>query len=442
MQLAEFAKQAPSGPGVYFFKKGRTVLYVGKAININQRLLQYKNPQDRGAVILSMVKQADLVTWEETGSEIEAILRESVLIRSLKPKYNSVGKDDKSYSYLRINWSERWPRISLVREREVERGLESVNSKSKLKDEAIGPFVSLAMVSVLRVLRKIWPYRDCSNAKFASYHRLGRGCLYHQLGLCQAPCIEAVNENSYRQSIKQLKKFVLGQKASVLKDLEQEMRDLSQKGEYERAAVVRDRFIALSDLRSFAGRGILRNFEEPVVFDGPQFKVEAYDISNIQGDHAVGVLISALVPQIENIKGSEIKLSKDAYKKFRIKTVVGANDVAMLTEVLTRRFNRAKKGGASWALPDLIILDGGPAQLNAIRQLAKEMGVTVPIIAVAKGPTRKKVDLHVKLQDRARVMFDEQSLKQIALTLREEAHRYAISYYRLLHRKSLRSSTR
>ncbi|MDO8471551.1 MAG: GIY-YIG nuclease family protein [bacterium] len=434
------ALKAPHSPGVYFFKAlNNEILYVGKALNLANRLLQYQDVQQRGLGITNMVAQTKTITWQETGSEIEAVLQEATLIRQLKPKYNSLGKDDKSYSYLRINWSERYPRLYVVRERDIERGLISINPKSRKKDEALGPFVSLALPSVIRVLRHIWPFRDCTRPKFASYQRLGRGCLYHQLGLCTAPCIAAISEVDYLKNLKQLRLFLGGKKEQVLTQLETEMKRLSKQGEYEQAAVVRDRWLALADLRSLTTRGILRNFEEPLSPKSEVKTVEAYDISNIGGEYAVGVLIRAAVPVLPRLVGSDIYLQKDAYRKFRIKTVKQANDVAMLAEVLTRRFQRARTGGSFWALPDLIMVDGGQAQLTVARQAAKGNGVNIPIMAVAKGKTRKKVDLYIRPQDEVKVPFVKAVWPQIALSVREEAHRYAIAYYRLLHRRSLRS---
>jgi len=442
-ELSSYIKKISSQPGVYIFKDGAgQVLYVGKAIKLNDRLKSYLKPIHRGPKIIRMVQEATNLKVEETDSEIEAIILEANLISQFKPPFNTIGKDDKSASFIKINWSEQFPRLHLVRGRELDLNKDGkTNPHSHRQDKLFGPYAGIGMNGVLRVIRKIWPFRDCSPSKFKTYEKLGRGCLYAQIGLCDAPCVGEINEQKYRQNMQNIIDFLSGKKALVLEKMKEEMEKASLQEEYELAASLRDRISALENLREFAGRGVLRGFEENKERIKQGVKVEAYDISNMQGEFAVGVMVRASIySDKEDISVADIVFTKELYKKFRIKTVKGANDVAMLDEVLKRRFARARIGSPQWQLPDLIILDGGLGQLGRIRATAKGLGITVPIVAVSKGKTRKRVDLHFRKQDEIKINYSTRQLKIIALTMREEAHRFAISYYRKTHRQGLRSS--
>jgi len=451
--LAKFVKPLSSNPGVYIFRnKAGKVLYVGKAVKLKERVKSYADPKERGPKILRMMQQASTVKVEETDSEIEAIILEANIIRKLKPPYNTLGKDDKSANYIKITWSEEYPRVQLLRGRVIESGQDKkTNEKSKKQDKIFGPYVAIGMCDVLRIIRKIWPHRDCGQSKFNSYKKLRRGCLFAQIGLCDAPCIENISAKEYRQQIKQIVDFLSGKKVKVIEAMKRDMEAAAMLERYEKAAKLRDRVSALEHLKEFVGRGILRGFEENKEKIRQGIKVEAYDISNMQGDYAVGVMVSAsIISQEDKIMPADVVFTKENYKKFKIKTVKGTNDVAMLDEVLRRRFSRARvsraaalgaeRGMGEWELPDLIILDGGEGQLSRVRATAKGMGIKVPIIAVSKGQTRKRVDLHMRAQDKIKIKYSNRQLKKIALTMREEAHRFAISYYRKTHRRSLRSS--
>lgn len=442
-QLTESIQKLPNNPGVYLFKdKAGRILYVGKAINLKNRVKSYFNKDlaaSRGQMLVEMVNQAARVDFEATDSEIEALILEANLIRRLKPKYNSAGKDDKSASFIKIDWSDRYPRIYLVRGKEVDTGSAKSDPKSKRQDKLFGPYMAAgSMKAALKTIRRIFPYRDCTAAKFQSYSNLGRGCLFHQLGRCPAPCIKAVSEKEYRQRVKDVVDFLEGKKVRLIKDIERDMRQASKLESYELAAELRDRLFALNHLHQLAHRGILQGFEDKHKEWQEGYIVEAYDISNIQGEMAVGSQVRARVPKVEgDYDIQNILFEKERYRSFRIRSVKTANDTAMLAEVLLRRLKRAKKEPIAWSLPDLIIVDGGKGQLSATRQVAKGLGIKTPIIAVAKGPTRKKTDLYINPNDRLKIILTTEELKKVALVLREEAHRFAISYYRNLHRKRL-----
>lgn len=441
--LAKTIADLPNAPGVYMFKDaaGR-ILYVGKAINLRSRVRSYIGKDlalTRGMMLVEMVSLAVRVDHEATDSEIEAILLEANLIRKLKPKYNSLGKDDKSEHFIHVTWSEAYPRLHLVRGHEVESGAVVLAQAHGRRDRLFGPYrVAGGMASVMRVIRRIWPYRDCSPAKYSTYAALERGCLYHQLGLCPAPCIAAVSESDYRKMVNEIMLLLAGRKAWLVDRLERRMNRLARTQDYEGAAETRDRLFALTHLHTAARRGILRGFEDRRSALREGLTIEAYDLSHNQGDFAVGAMIRAIVPRTE--KGyavAETDLIKERYRRFKIRLAKGGDDYAMLAEVMARRLRRARNEPVAWSLPDLFLIDGGEGQLAVARDLVKAAGVQVPVAAVSKGPTRRNVDMHVRVPDRLRIPLTDGELSKVALRLREEAHRFVIHYYRSLHRRSL-----
>jgi len=440
-KIADF----PTAPGVYqFVGADGAVLYVGKALNLRDRVRSYfANDTGRGPAIEEMVALATDLRVISTDSEIEAIILESNLIRKLKPKYNVIGKDDRS-SWFIVMTSEDVPRVHLVRAQEVP-VLRSAKGLYGRGAKYFGPYHGVGnMPSVIRALRRIWPHRDCSLVKFERYQKLNRPCLFGQIGLCPAPCVNPSTVDECRRNGRQLASFLSGRKQGLIDELRTEMELFAKREEYEQASVARDRLFALEHMKQLVNRGLLEGFAERRERLKDGLVVEAYDISNIQGEYAVGVLVRAIIPRdhrgILLAKPNMITLTKERYRKFRIKWVVGANDPEMLAEVLTRRFRRALREPIGWSLPDLILVDGGTTQLAAVRQVAKTAGVTTPIVAVAKGPTRKKVDLHIRPADESRLPLNRDALSVTALMLREEAHRFAISYYRKVHRRAAISS--
>lgn len=429
-------------PGVYqFVDAGGVVLYVGKALSLRDRTRSYfADDTGRGPAIEEMVSLATDLRVIPTDSEIEAIILEANLIKKLKPKYNVIGKDDRSSWYI-VMTNEDLPRVHLARAQEIP-SLKKGRGVYGRGARFYGPYHGVGnMRAALRSLRRIWPHRDCSEAKLTRYQKLGRPCLFGQIGLCPAPCVNPAKAQDCQRNSRQLAAFLSGRKQGLIEELRGEMETFARREEYERAATARDRLFALEHMKQLVNRGLLEGFAERRERLKDGLTVEAYDISNIQGDYAVGVLVRAIIPRdargVPLAKPSEIVLTKERYRKFRIRWVKGANDPEMLAETLTRRFRRALKEPIGWSLPDLILVDGGTTQLTAARQAAKGLGITTPIVAVAKGPTRKKVDLHVRPADAARIPLDQNGLSAVALLLREEAHRYAISYYRKLHRRAL-----
>ena len=216
--------------------------------------------------------------------------------------------------------------------------------------------------------------------------------------------------------------FFEGKRVDILKELKKEMAFAAKNENFEEAAQVRNKIEHLEHIQDVSV--ITQDHDETV--NHPLFaRVEGYDISNISGVHAVG----SMVVFIDGEKASS------HYRKFSIKTVEGANDVAMMDEVLSRRFTHL-----DWGMPTLLLMDGGLPQVNRAQSVLERMGIDVPIIGLAKGPTRKKIEFVVatkKVSERQQLIQLARLHEHILVAVRDESHRFAKSFYQQKHRKSL-----
>lgn len=391
LMLSDKIKNFPTSPGVYLMSSSAgEVLYVGKATSLRERVRSYFGTGLSTKTIRQMEQVAD-IEYIETDSELEALILESKLIRKFNPKYNIDQKDDKSRIYVNIT-KENFPRIELVRETDLGK-----LGKSPL---LYGPFQSTkSLRDALELIRKIIPYRSCKKMP-------ARHCIYGSIGLCDKPCEKQVSQVEYGKSIRRIRDFFEGKKSRVLSGLRRELSVAAKKLDFERAAKLRDQVYALEHLKQMFSI----SKDNPVtVFH----RIEGYDISNIFGEFATGSMV------VFQDGVSE----KSEYRKFRVNGVRGANDIAMLGEVLRRRFQN------DWDLPDLILVDGGRGQVNAAVEVISANNLDIPVIGLAKGPDRKKDEL---VTSRVLPRQDIVLFKQV----RDEAHRFARNYYQKLHRKS------
>jgi len=335
---------------------------------------------------------------------------------SVIPAEAGIQKIDQIDSRLRGNDNQLFPCVELVRFRNVD-----LNDKSA---EYFGPYPSGDLLKKsLRFLRKVFPFRDCSKTKFNTYARKGRPCTYGDIRVCTGPCAGWVDDKIYERNIKYLKDFLRGKKTRVIKSLEKEMLSLSKKKHYEEAANVRNQYRALQHLNDVA-IGVRDD-----LFDSKALmfkRIECYDISNILDKYAVGSMVVF----------TDGKPDKDEYRKFRIKgqgdgETKGWSDLSRLEQVITRRFQN------DWPRPDLVIIDGGNSQLEVAKRVLKKYNLNIPLISISKGPRRDKNDFHFVDSATARYFSNNQTLKNIAIAARDESHRFAISYYRALHRKGI-----
>jgi excinuclease ABC subunit C len=542
----------PLAPGVYRMLDGRgDVLYVGKARAIRRRVAQYTQLSRLPERLRRMVFETRRIEVITTASEAEALLLEANLIKRLRPRFNIVLRDDKSYPWLMVGDDHPFPQIAKHR------------GERRKGASYYGPFASVwAVNQTITALQRVFLLRTCRDTVFDSRDR---PCLLYQIKRCSAPCVGRISREEYATLVEEAKQFLAGETPSIQKRLAAEMEAAAAALEFERAAALRDRIRGLTHVQGasrvnldgvgdadvvalhmaagqscvqvFFFRGgrnngnrpyflthsrtdiapeevmgsflaqlydelpppplVLTSHEPPEaaliaealslkagrrvelhrprrgekraavehaetnarealarrlaestaqaalmegvarVFDLPETpnRVEVYDNSHIMGSSAYGAMIVA-GPQ---------GFVKSAYRKFAIKDAKPGDDVAMMREVLERRFARALKedparAGDSW--PDLVLIDGGAGQLSAARAAMEEMGLEdIPLVAIAKGPDRDagREWFHMagrepfQLPPRDPVLYHLQRL-------RDEAHRFVIGTHRAGRAKALTRS--
>lgn len=419
----------PHTPGVYqFFDANHEILYVGKAKDLKNRVTQYIRPDAVPEKTRHMLVAATSLETIQTAGEFDALLLEARLIHDLQPKYNVVARDDKSPLYISLTMHDVLPRVELRRK-------PSENKQGK--NIYIGPFQSDKVAhELLRHLRRSIPF--CTQKR-----RTGKPCFYTHIGLCN-PCpsvITGITEqdvrkalvHQYRRNIMRLRDILTGKSATILHQREREMHNAARRNQFENAAHIRNqirnlRFLLekrydpslyLTDMN--LGERIGEYQTQPLLTAlqtiYPRItrlsRVECFDISNISGTSATGSMVVAVNGIIDTSQ----------YRKFRIRITGRPNDVAMMREMLTRRLNHPE-----WPEPDLIVVDGGKPQLGeAIKVIQK-----TPVIGLAK--RREEIiawdSRNLKFQT-IRLPLTNPGL-QLLQRLRDEAHRFAVSYHRLL----------
>jgi excinuclease ABC subunit C len=441
--LKKLSSELPTNPGVYkYFDINGDIIYVGKAKNLRSRVKSYFYVTlDKDSKTYALVKKINHIEHIEVRSELEALILEAALIKKYTPKYNIRLIDDKSYIYILIKDSyisykgkrRKVPSIHSVRETDLD----------LKKDTYYGPFPDASSVKyVLKMLRKVFSYRDCSSSKFNTYKKRARPCLYGQIDLCLGPCADFDLVKEYQKNILKIKKILAGDSDALLNNLERKMKKASKNMNYEEAAKYRDQLqkfdyirksritaqeyidnpYLLDDLISESLQGLQDRIPELNVL--PQ-RIECYDISNIQGTDAVGSMVVA-------VKG---RLNKSFYRRFKIKQKSTPDDFGMLKEVLTRRLNRGIKNHKNWDLPDLLVIDGGKGQVSTITQIVDKLNLDIPVIGLAKKFEtiiyRQNGELKELLLPK-----DDESLKLLQ-RLRDESHRFAQAYHHKLRSKFL-----
>jgi excinuclease ABC subunit C len=427
MQRKDY-KKLPETPGVYFMKDADgKLLYVGKAGNLRRRVSSYfERPHDiRIERLVSHIAEID---FEETDSALEALIREAELIKLLEPPFNIREKDGKSFLYVEIT-KEKFPRVLLVRAASFAKPTAS-QSKDFEKRTHFGPFVSASSArAAMKILRRIFPWNTHPMETIGTFKR---PCFDAQVGLCPGTCIGTIDQKEYTKTIDRLKLFMAGKKKRVIQSMEKDMIAAGKKLEFEKAAKLRGQIFALQHIHDTAliGENEIAEGREPMANN---FRIEGYDISNISGTSPVGSMVV--------FEDGEPNVNE--YRKFKIKTVEGPNDVAMLTEVLERRFKKhgietsqhSMANGAPstqlatdyWQLPDLILIDGGLPQVNAAYRTLRRLRIKIPILGLAKGPERKRNDVIGTMPKNVTL--------ETLIKVRDEAHRFAIRYHKSVRKR-------
>ncbi len=550
--IAEELKKLPQKPGVYLMKDAdEHVIYVGKAINLKNRVRQYfQSSRNQTAKTRAMVPHITEFEYIVTDSEMEALLLECNLIKKYHPYYNILLKDDKSYPYIKVTVQEMFPRVFITRRME------------KDKAKYYGPFTDvLAMKETVETLYKLFPIRKCKKS-FPRDIGKERPCLNYHIGQCVAPCSGKISPEEYRSYVKDAMDFLEGKHEDILKRMEREMQTAAEEMEFERAAALRDKIRAIqsvaqkqrvanmaladADVIAFVqayqeclmqvffirngkmtGRenftltayeeqsrselltAFVKQFysgtayipkeiilQEPLLeeeadliaeylserrgskvtltvpvkgekhklvemahknamlvfeqfgeklrreeqrtkgameqlrlalgLEQPLHRVEAYDISNTQGFESVG---SMVVFEDGRAKNSD-------YRKFKIKTVVGANDFASMQEVITRRLNHALrekvegKSSSFTRLPDLILMDGGKTQVHAAEEILHAFGMQIPVCGMVKDDKHRTRGLLFQERE-IYIPLTSEGFKLVT-RIQDEVHRFAITYHRKL----------
>ena len=407
--MNDFTKQLrlfPKKPGVYLFRGSRKeALYVGKATSLRDRVKQYFSGHDtRGERIIQLVKSTVSIDYIETDSVIEALILEAEYIRKYKPKYNIDGKDDKSFSFFIIT-KEQFPRVVILRQTDFDK--EQFRDAVYQKGKKFGPYTSRDQMKIaLKIIRRIFPFHDRSE-------KSEKGCLHFQMGLCPGPYAGVISEVEYKRNLRNISLFLSGHKKMILTKLEKLMRSLAKKEEFEKAEKVKRQIFALTHINDIA---LMKKDIAFTRFSTHDMRVEAYDISHIDGDHMVASMV-VFINGVADIS---------QYRKFKVQSINGINDVGAMREVLARRLNHLD----DWGVPQLIILDGGKGHINMADDLWQKLDISIPVIAVAKGPTRKKIDVYKSAF--FAVNHEIITNKDLLESMREEAHRFAIAYHKKL----------
>jgi excinuclease ABC subunit C len=442
-KLDEKLKKLPTTAGVYFHKNSAgEIIYIGKAANLKNRVRQYfQKSRSRDTKTNALVAEIAMTDWMEVDSEIEALFLEAEQVRRYLPKYNILLRDDKSLTYIKITYDDKHPTVTTTRH--------PMDDKAKY----FGPYLSSYNIKqALRILRKVFPY---STGKSISGNRAS---LHYHIGL--DPGLEEGKTSivEYRKNLRKLMAVIEGRREIIIKELEKDIKLLAKELKFEEAAKLRNQMYALKSLT------------KQIIFSDKEFQ----DLSK---DHAMGELVTLLTlkkfPEriegydVSHMGGTDVVASmvtftngvsnRQEYRKFKTRQDKN-DDFGNMKETLQRRLT--EKNIKAWGKPDLILIDGGKGQLSAALEArnASEYG-DIPFIGLAK--REEQVVIH---KEYSKVVLAEESLTnlngyveesdefilvnlphatnlvKLLQRIRDESHRFAISYHSTLKRKRQTSS--
>lgn len=425
---AEKVREFPQSPGVYLMKDavGR-VIYIGKAKNLRSRAGSYfqKGAEEewRTAPWIHEICDIDYVQCE---SEVDALLMESRLVKDTQPKHNKELKDDKTFPYLMITTREDFPRVEVTREPR-DRGV-----------KLYGPFANAGdLRGAIQVLQRIFKFRNCSldiddgDEKW----RWFRPCLLASIDQCTAPCNLRISKEDYRRDVRRLLMFLDGKKATLLKQMREEMQSAAKNLEFETASRLRDEIRMLERLDE---RGDLDTHAQPEVFyvdpkkglsglrkilklDETPRTVEGVDIAHLGG----GQTVASVVQFLDGLP------FKPGYRRYKIRTVAGVDDFRSIHEVVMRRYKRLYDNNE--VFPDLLLIDGGKGQLNAALAAFREQQIEPPVmLSLAK----REEEIFLPGQSEPLRISRHAFALRLLQYVRDEAHRFAQHYHHILRRKT------
>lgn len=416
IQFSDLIENAPHAPGVYkMYDSDDTLLYVGKAKNLSNRLKQYldiSKLEPHKQVMRTLVSR---VEWVIVPTESDALIREQELIKTEKPKYNIMLTDGKMYPMLALTAGD-FPRLLKFR------------GKLSQRRDVYGPYPSVsALNETIKTIQKVCQIRTCTDTQMRNR---SRPCLLYQIGRCSAPCCTP-NKQKYAENVRIARKVLTGDSEPIIHDLTKQMQQASAQMDFESAANLRDKIIALTQT---SNRGIRQkpaytsnldwNKNVSELENWLSIKINlagVFDNSHLFGKQPVGAMITF------GRNGFE----KSGYRHFKLNDKSRAgNDIAMMSEFVNRATQRGPK-------LDLIIVDGGIAQWR----IAKRTAPNIPILGVTKGEVRNG-DEHFILPD-GNISTDlpkDSALFLLLRTVRDEAHRFVITYHRSVRAKQMTAS--
>ncbi|MGH9226227.1 MAG: excinuclease ABC subunit UvrC [Acidimicrobiales bacterium] len=342
----------PDTPGSYQFKdRDGRVIYVGKAKSLRSRLSNYfVNPASLPPRTAQMVAAAESVEWIQVRNDVEALMLEYSLIKQHRPRFNIRLRDDKSYPFLTITLAEEWPRAMVVR-----------GAKRK-GNRYFGPYGhAYAIRKTLDLLRRTFPIRNCSPAKFNTHHRLGRPCLEFHIEKCAGPCVGEIEKAEYDRLVNELIEFLDGDTEPVVRRLEREMREAADLQEFERAARVRDR---LSNVRKVIEK-------QGMVTEKP----EDFDVIGMAGDD-----LESSVQVFYVRKGRMV-----GRKGFVLDKVEDVTPAELMGHVLEQLYAEPEAAG----IPREVLVPVDPEDLDLYnRWLTEQRGTRVAIRVPQRGDRR------------------------------------------------------
>ena len=421
-RLKQKLSKLPALPGVYFHKNAAgEIIYVGKAAVLKNRVRQYFQKSAKDVKTQALVAEIFDTDWIVVDTEMDALFLESEMIKRYMPKWNILLRDDKTVSYIRITMNEEVPYITFTR--------------NPVDDRAtyIGPFYGKTAVErAVRSLRRIFPY----------YVRPydGKKNLDTDLGLTPGVEVGRMSAADYKRNLRKLIRYLEGDREKLLKDLERTMKTEAAAGNYELAAEARDQLFGLKELKKkivfsdkefldISSDQALLELQRMLGLERPPRRIEGYDISHQSGTNTVASMVVF-------INGAS---ARSEYRKFKIRTSTN-DDLRSMIEVITRRLKHKE-----WEYPDLILLDGGETQVNAVLPLVESLGIPVigrdksgdhsrsagvVLVIPEDAGLRTRRLRHLKLSSASHVA-------RLIARIDEEAHRFAITYHSLLKRKSM-----
>jgi excinuclease ABC subunit C len=407
-------KTLPSAPGVYFHKNADgEVIYVGKAAVLKNRVRQYFQNTEKDAKTEALVKEIAMTDWLVVDTEMDALFLESEMIKRYMPKWNILLRDDKTVSYVRIDMKSEIPYVKMTRNPEGDNA------------EYIGPFYAKRTIEdALRILRKVFPYYT------KPYD--GKKTLDTDLGLTPGIEIGKCTPKEYKKSLKNLIRYLNGDRKLLLKELETQMKIAAAEGRFEEAAMYRNQLFGLKGLRNkivFSEKEFmdisrdeaLKQLKELLGLENAPKRIEGYDISHQSGEAVVGSMVV-----FENGVSN-----RGEYRKFKLRRQKN-DDTGNMRELIERRLKHKE-----WEYPELVILDGGIGQINAVKPLLDE--VKIPVIGRNKsGDHSKNAKVNIVIPGEGIIEINPEShLAKLIARIDEESHRFAITYHRLLKRKNM-----